>query len=78
MTDENGDTVDTFPPFSTLEEVEQPHRQQIDDGDSSLRVIGKVTGRTQTSSNSLADGEDNMPMIATQSRQRAILSVLKK
>lgn len=65
MTDENGDTVDSFPPFSTLEEDEEvgvPSGNHIDDnGNGSPRVVGKVdgTGRTETASEGLADGEGN-------------------
>ena len=63
MIDENGDTVDTFPPFSTLEEDEigTPSGHEInDDGADSPRVIGEVTGRTETASEELADGEGNV------------------
>lgn len=50
MMDKNGNTVDTFPPFSTLEEEsESVGGYEInDDGKDSPRVIGKVTGRTET------------------------------
>ncbi len=59
MIDQNGDTVDTFMPFSTLDEDESSttNSHEInDDGDDSPRVIGKVTGRTETASESLASG----------------------
>lgn len=62
MIDQNGDTVDTFPPFSTLEEDEADTAGGHiidDDGNDSPRVIGKVTGGTETASESLADGEGN-------------------
>ncbi len=46
MIDENGDTVDTFPRFNTLEEDEEigvPSGNHIDDnGNGSPRVVGKV------------------------------------
>lgn len=63
MTDENGNTVDSFPPFSTLkddEEPEVPHGRHIDDdGNGSPRVIGKVSGETESASEdvSCADSE---------------------
>ncbi len=53
MLDQNGDTVDTFPPFSTLDEdiPETTGSYEIhDDGADSPRVVGKVTGRTQSAS----------------------------
>ena len=53
MIDRNGDTVDTFPPFSTLEEdaPKTTDGHEIhDDGADSPRVVGKVTGGTQTAS----------------------------
>ena len=60
--DENGDTVDTFPPFSTLEEdsSESANGYKIqDDGADSPRVIGKVTGGSQTTSEGLASEGSN-------------------
>lgn len=62
MIDQNGDTVDTFPPFSTLEEDEPETaggHEINDDGADSPRVIGEVTAGTETASEGLADGEDN-------------------
>lgn len=53
MIDQNGDTVDTFPPFNTLEEdeTEAANGYEIhDDGEDSPRVVGEVTGRTETAS----------------------------
>ncbi len=61
MIDQNGDTVDTFPPFSTLEEDEAETTGNFkinDDGEDSPRVKGKVTGRTEAASESVA-AEDN-------------------
>ena len=66
MIDRNGDTVDTFPPFSTLEEDEETGvssgHEINDDGADSPRVVGKVdgTGRTESASEGLADGEGNL------------------
>ena len=62
MIDQNGDTVDTFPPFSTLEEDEPETaggHEINDDGADSPRVIGEVTAGTETASEGLADGEGN-------------------
>jgi len=49
MIDENGDTVDTFMPFSTLEEdvTEQKGNVIDDDGDDSPRVIGEPARGTE-------------------------------
>ena len=63
MIDKNGDTVDTFPPFSTLEEDEYETAggyEIHDDGEDSPRVIGEVTARTDTASEggSAAEGND--------------------
>lgn len=61
MIDQNGDTVDTFPPFSTLEEDEAETTGDFkinDNGEDSPRVKGKVTGRTEKASESVA-AEDN-------------------
>ena len=56
MIDENGDTVDTFPPFSTLEEDDETETAGdhiIDDkGNGSPRVVGKVTEETVTETSS--------------------------
>ena len=62
MTDENGNTVDSFPPFSTLEDDEEPEvpqgRHIDDDGNGSPRVIGKVSGGTESASEG-ASGADS-------------------
>ena len=80
MLDENGDTVDTFPPFSTLEENEPDTKNDYkiqDDGANSPRVIGKVTGGSQTASERLASEESNgVQAKVSQANLRAILSVL--
>lgn len=62
MLDRNGDTIDSFPPFSTLEEDESltTGGQEIhDDGADSPRVVGKVTGGTQTASEGVSSAEGN-------------------
>ena len=63
MIDKNGNTVDSFPPFSTLKETEPEATggyEIHDDGENSPRVIGEVTARTETASEggSLAEGND--------------------
>lgn len=62
MTDENGNTVDSFPPFSTLKDDEEPEvpqgRHIDDDGNGSPRVIGKVSGGTKSASEG-ASGADS-------------------
>ena len=62
MTDENGNTVDSFPPFSTLKDDEEPEVPQgkhiDDDGNGSPRVIGKVSGGTESASEG-ASGADS-------------------
>jgi hypothetical protein len=57
MVDEDGDTVDSFPPFSTLEEDDTSNGgyEINDDGADSPRVIGKVETGTESGSESLAD-----------------------
>lgn len=62
MIDKNGNTVDTFPPFNTLEEDEPEitgGHEINDDGADSPRVIGEVTAGTEKTSEGLADGESN-------------------
>lgn len=63
MIDQNGDTVDTFPPFNTLGEgeTEAASGYEIhDDGEDSPRVVGEVTGRRSTTSEggSFTEGND--------------------
>ena len=64
MIDQNGDTVDSFPPFSTLKENEPEdstgNYEINDNGEDSPRVIGDVIGRTETTSegDSSAEGND--------------------
>ena len=79
MTDENGNTVDSFPPFSTLKDDEEPEvpqgRHIDDDGNGSPRVIGKVSGGTESASEgaSGADSEVLQAVLrAVQVRLRAI------
>ena len=62
MIDRNGDTVDTFPPFSTLkdEPEESTGGHQINDnGEDSPRVIGEVTGGTEMASEGGSSAEGN-------------------
>lgn len=61
MTDENGNTVDSFPPFSTLKDEEEPEvpqgRHIDDDGNGSPRVIGKVSGGTESASEDVSGAD---------------------
>ena len=62
MIDRNGDTVDTFPPFSTLkdEPEESTGGHQINDnGEGSPRVIGEVAGGMGTTSEGGSSAEGN-------------------
>ena len=63
MTDENGNTVDSFPPFSTLKDDEEPEVPQgkhiDDDGNGSPRVIGKVSGGTESAAEGGSSAEGN-------------------
>ena len=62
MIDQNGDTVDSFPPFSTLEEdeTEAASGYEIhDDGEDSPRVVGEVTVRTERASEGGSSVKDN-------------------
>ena len=64
MLDENGNTVETFPTFSTLEE-DSPESETTDgykiqdNGADSPRVIGKVTEGSQTTSESISSTDSN-------------------
>ena len=62
MTDENGDTVESFPPFNTLEDVKDStdgdSYEIRDDGADSPRVIGKVAGGTEKPSDGTDTAED--------------------
>ena len=75
MIDENGDTVDTFPPFSTLEEDEEGTipaggRNADDKGSGSPRVIGDVTGGTETASKGdTASGSETTSLTASNGSQ---------
>lgn len=70
MTDENGDTVDSFPPFSTLEENENStDGYEINDNCAdSPRVIGKVTDGIEKPSDGLntAEGTDTTESLASE------------
>lgn len=62
MIDKNGDTVDSFPPFSTLKDTEPEATggyEIHDDGEDSPRVIGEVTARTETASEGGSSAEGN-------------------
>lgn len=79
MIDQNGDTVDSFPPFSTLKEDEPESTSGYeihDDGSDSPRVIGEVTGRTETASDgsSSAKGNDTTKTAASGSQDDPVPS----
>lgn len=62
MIDKNGNTVDSFPPFSTLkdEPEESTGGYQINDnGEDSPRVIGEVAGGTGTASEGVSSSKVN-------------------
>ena len=64
MIDKNGNTVDSFPPFSTLEdeedEPESTDSYEIqDDGEESPRVIGEVTGEAASGPDSAEVTEES-------------------
>lgn len=70
MIDENGDTVDMFPPFSTEEEqdVLLPNgNAPNNDGNTPNRVIGHVGGRTEKATEDSLDSESNITSEAAQS-----------
>ena len=62
MIDKNGNTVDSFPPFSTLKDTEPEAAGSHainDNGDNSPRVIGEVTAGTETASADVSSAEGN-------------------
>lgn len=69
MTDESGNTVDSFLPYSTLENDEDSTDSLIihDDGADSPRVIGKVSGGAEKPSDSTdtAEGTDTTESLAS-------------
>ena len=71
MTDENGDTVTTFPPFSTLKkEEDSTNGYEIhDNGADSPRVIGKVTDGAEKPSDGTetAEGTDTAESVTSSS-----------
>ena len=78
MTDENGSTVESFPPFSTLEDdVDSTDSLVIhDDGEDSPRVIGKVTGGAEKPSDStdMAKGTDTTESLASDTEGDSVRS----
>lgn len=78
MTDENCDTVDSFPPFSTLkeDEVSTDGYEIHDEGEDSPRVIGKVAGGTEKPSDSVdtADGTDTAKSLASDAKIYSVRS----
>ncbi len=65
MIDQNSVTVDSFPPFSTMEEetTTQPSTYVIqDDGGDSNRVVGKIEAETQTATEMIAENKNDSAM----------------
>ena len=78
MSDENGNTVESFPPFSTLEEDEDSTDSleiHDDDADSS-RVIGKVAGGAEKPSDGTdtTEGTDNTDSLASDTEGNSVRS----
>ena len=70
MIDQNGNAIDSFPIFSTLEEEEKLNDSPINDnGESGNRVIGSVDNRTETYSDSLYGDESNVTANDTKSAE---------
>lgn len=69
MTDENGNTVESFPPFSTVEDdVDSTDSYEIhDDGEDSPRVIGKISGGAEKPSDGIdtIEGTDTAESLAS-------------
>ena len=80
MTDENGDTVESFPPFSTLEDVEDSADSESyeihDDGEDSPRVIGKVAGGKEKPSDGMnkTEGTDTTESLASGTEGNSVRS----
>lgn len=78
MTDENGNTVDSFLPYSTLENDEDStdSLEIHDDGADSPRVIGKVAGGTEKPSDSTytATGTDTTESLTSDTEGNPVQS----
>jgi len=78
MTDENGNTVESFPPFSTLEDAEDStdSLEIHDDGEDSPRVIGNVSGGAEKPSDStdMAKGTDTTESLASDTEGDSVRS----
>ena len=76
MTDENGNTVDSFPPYSTLEDdVDSTDSLEIpDNGEDSPRVIGKVSGGAEKPSDGTdtADGTDTTESLESDTESNSV------
>lgn len=74
MIDKNGDTVDSFPIFSTLEE--NPDYQPLDDsGSSGNRVIGSVESKAETPTVALDSENDK---VTANSTEKAVENVSER
>ena len=78
MTDENGNTVESFQSFSTLEDDEDSSDSPEihDDGADSPRVIGKVAGGTEKPSDSTdtAESADTAESLASDTEGDSVRS----
>ena len=76
MTDENGNTVESFLPFSTLEDVEDSTNslEIHDDSADSPRVIGKVAGGAEKpcDSTDTATGPDTTESLASDTESNSV------
>lgn len=74
MTDENVDTVDSFPSFSILKEdnVSKDGYEIYDDGADSSRVFEKVTSEAEKLSDSTKTARVLIPSITLQAIRRLI------
>ena len=76
MTDENGNTVESFPPFCTLEDVEDSTNslEIHDDSADSPRVIGKVAGGAEKpfDSTDTATGTDTTESLASDTESNSV------
>ena len=75
MIDKNGNTVDSFPPFSTLKDEpdESTGGYEINDkGEDSPRVIGEVAGGTEKASEGGSSAEGTKPKEITETIEKAL------
>lgn len=80
MIDENGDTVDMFPPFSTEEEQDVPlpnGNVPNNDGSNPNRVIGQIEKQTEKAAEDNLDSKSNITSEESQSHtEHSVSSVM--